>query len=236
MVLTKPWSRCLVQLQLLKTALFVFSRYFSCCALFGPKRPRKTIDWGSPHLSRSIEKGWIPQVPKASHILPGSLRGVLQVSVCLVAFCVSTKSHVGVEEDESFESSHVWLSGPWRVMGSCCSVSMHVHIPWVSTNHKSKSSNHRKNRLQKNQKTYPHYEYCETNRSSLDLHWSHRNKPLLTVRKGLNHRSASTNFQSIFFTLQRIEFSSHFFWFPSQSRHFFFIQDIQAPDQKVFGP
>lgn len=76
----------------------------------------------------------------------------------------------------------------------------------------------------------------ETNKSSLDLHWSHWNKPPLTVPKGLNHRSASTNFQSIFFTLQRIEFSVHFFRFPSQSRHFFFIQDIQAPDQKAFGP
>ena len=58
---------------------------------------------------------------------------------------------------------------------------------------------------------YPHYEYYEANKSSLDLHWSHWNKPLLTVRKGLNHRSARTNFQSIFFTLQRVEFYSHFF-------------------------
>ena len=88
-----------------------------------------------------------------------------------------------VSEDPSFlwEETHLTFVDPWLDVGTS-----YVSLLWG----------------------YPHYEYDETNKPSLDLHWSQ----LFTVRKGLNHRSASTNFQSIFFTLQRIEFSSHFFW------------------------
>lgn len=64
------------------------------------------------HFLRILPKGGASLVPirfeSSSHILPGSLMGVLQVSVCLVAFLFQRSSRpVGVEEDESFESSHV---------------------------------------------------------------------------------------------------------------------------------